>query len=239
VRAATPYDALGNYPDRTVPLVTFYDGADSRIELSVASVANAVAKAGSLLRDGLGVQPGSEVSIDLPRHWQLPVWVMAALSVGATVGRELPGPVDVRILGPQGLAAIAAGGAPEADEVLGCSCDAFGLPVPGGVPPGVIDIGLEVRAYPDSFSPEPAPVASLVAGGTAGPWTGDAGADAPEQGARLWVDESTPDDGLLRAIGVRPLLVGGSVVIGIGLAPAEVERIQAAENVTDRGSDSA
>ncbi|MDH3959503.1 MAG: hypothetical protein OEU98_08550, partial [Actinomycetota bacterium] len=61
----------------------------------------------------------------------------------------------------------------------------------------------------------------------------------PEQGARLWVDESTPDDGLLRAIGVRPLLVGGSVVIGIGLAPAEVERIQAAENVTDRGSDSA
>lgn len=239
MRAATPYDALGSYPDRTVPLVTFYDGVDSRIELSVASVANAVAKAGALLRDGLGVQPGAQVSIDLPRHWQLPVWVMAALSVGATVGRELPGPVDVRILGPQGLAAIAAGRDPEADEVLGCSCDAFGLPVPGGVPPGVIDIGLEVRAYPDSFSPEPAPVAALVAGGTAVPWTGDASADDHEQGARLWVDESTPDDGLLRAVGVRPLLVGGSVVIGIGLAPDEVERIQAAENVTNRRPDSA
>ena len=46
-----------------------------------------------------------------------------------------------------------------------------------------------------------------------------------------------PDEGLLRAVGVLPLLVGGSVVIGIGLAPAEVERIQAAEKVTDRRSD--
>lgn len=239
MRAATPYDALGSYPDRTVPLVTFYDGAESRIELSVASVANAVAKAGSLLRDGLGVPPGAQVSVDLPRHWQLPVWVMAALSVGATVGRGLPGSVDVRILGPQGLAEVAAGRDPEADEVLGCSCDSFGLPVPGGVPPGVVDIGLEVRAYPDSFSPEPAPEALLVARGTAVPWTTGDGADDPEQGARLWVDESTPDDGLLRAVGVRPLLVGGSVVIGVGLAPDEVERIQAAEKVTDRRPDRA
>lgn len=234
---ATPYDALGAYPDRTVPLVTFYDGVDSRIELSVASVANAVAKAGALLRDGLDVQPGAVVSVDLPRHWQLPVWVMAALSVGATVGRELPGPVDVRILGPEGLASIAAGWDPEADEVLGCSCDSFGLPVPGGVPPGVVDIGLEVRAYPDSFSPEPAPVASIVSGGTAGPWTADQGADRSEPGARLWVDGGTPDDDLLRAVGIRPLLAGGSVVIAIGLAPEEAEHVRAAERVTLRGSD--
>ena len=86
---ATPYDLLGRYPDRTRPLVTHYDGPDSRIELSVATVANAVAKAASMLRDGLGLPPGAVVSIDLPRHWQLPVWVMAALSVGATVGREV------------------------------------------------------------------------------------------------------------------------------------------------------
>lgn len=234
MRATTPYDALGSYPDRTVPLVTFYDGAESRIELSVASVANAVAKAGSLLRDGLGVGPGAQVSIDLPRHWQLPVWVMAALSVGATVGRELPGPVDVRILGPQGLAALAAGHDPEADEVLGCSCDSFGLPVPGGVPPGVIDIGLEVRGYPDSFSPESTSVALIVTGGIARPWTDDPGAHAPERGARLWVDEATPDAVLLRAVGTQPLLVAGSVVIGLGLAPDQAERIQTAELVTDR-----
>ena len=237
MRLVTPYEALGSYPDRTVPLVTFYDGAASRIELSVASVANAVAKAGSLLRDGLSVEPGAVVSIDLPRHWQLPVWVMAALSVGATVGRELPGRVDVRILGPEGLAAMAAGRDPEADEVLGCSCDSFGLPVPGGVPPGVIDIGLEVRAYPDSFSPEPGPVAAILSGGTTGPWRDDPRAADPERGARLWVDESTPDDGLLRAVGVRPLLVGGSVVIGIGLAPDEAERVRVAERVTDREPD--
>ena len=104
----TPYDLLGAYPDRTRPLVTHYDGPDSRIELSVASVANAVVKSASMLRDGLGLPPAAVVSIDLPRHWQLPVWVMAALSVGATVGRDLTGrdlagrepavPVDVRIV---------------------------------------------------------------------------------------------------------------------------------------------
>ena len=233
----SPYEALGAYPDQTVPLVTHYDGALSRIELSVASVSNAVAKAGSLLRDGMAVEPGAVVSVDLPRHWQLPVWVMASLSVGATVGRELPGRVDVRILGPSGLAAITAGHDPAADEVLGCSCDSFGLPVPGGVPPGVVDIGLEVRAYPDSFSPDPASSAAIIAGATDRPWAGDPSADDLEPGARLWVDESTPDDELLRAVGVRPLLVGGSVVIAIGLAPAEAEHVRVTERVTRRASD--
>ncbi len=175
--ATTPYDLLGEYPDRTRPLVTHYDGADSRVELSVASVANAVAKAASMLRDGLGLPPGAVVSIDLPRHWQLPVWVLAALSVGATVGRDLAGsdlaaPIDVRIVGPQGLAAIAGGADPDADEVLACSCDAFGLPVPGGVPAGVIDIGVEVRAHPDQFRPEPdaARTAALLVHGVPVPW---------------------------------------------------------------------
>ena len=70
------------YPDRTRPMVTHYDGPESRVELSVASVANAVAKAASMLRDGLGLPPGAVVSVDLPRHWQLPVWVMAGLVRG-------------------------------------------------------------------------------------------------------------------------------------------------------------
>ena len=237
----SPYDLLGAYPDRTRPLVTHYDGPDSRIELSVATVANAVAKAASMLRDGLGLPPGAVVSVDLPRHWQLPVWVMAGLCVGATVGRDLTGrdlaaPVDVRIVGPRGLEAIAAGADPDADEVLASSCDAFGLPVPGAVPAGVIDIGVEVRAHPDQFSPEPdaARMAALLVDGVPVPWAGFPGAPGTGPGARLWVDEDTPDPVLLHAVAVQPLLSRGSVVIGTGLDPEQAARIRAIEYVTGR-----
>ena len=230
----TPYELLERYPDRTRPLVTFYDGTESRIELSVASVANAVAKAGSMLRDGLGLEPGARVSIDLPRHWQLPVWIMAALSVGAQVGRDLAGPADVRIVGPAALEALAAGADPGADEVLVSSCDAFGLPIPGGVPSGIIDIGLEVRGYPDSFSPEPgaAGTAALLVDGEPVPWSGLVPGATVTPRARLWVDESTRDRDLIRLVAVDPLLVGGSVVIGVGLDAEQSAAILATESAT-------
>ena len=237
----SPYGLLEAYPDRTRPLVTHYDGPVSRVELSVATVANAVAKAASMLRDGLGLPPGAVVSVDLPRHWQLPVWVLAGLCVGATVGRDLTGrdlaaPVDVRIVGPLGLATIAAGADPDADEVLASSCDAFGLPVPGGVPAGVIDIGVEVRAHPDQFSPEPdaARMAALLVDGVPVPWAGFPGAPVTGPGTRLWVDEDTPDSVLLHAVAVQPLLSRGSVVIGTGLDPEQAARIRATESVTGR-----
>jgi uncharacterized protein (TIGR03089 family) len=204
-----------------------------------------------MLRDGLGLPPGAVVSVDLPRHWQLPVWVMAGLSVGAMVGRDLSGsglsgsglsgggvtaPVDVRIVGPLGLATIAAGADPDADEVLASSCDAFGLPVPGGLPAGVIDIGVEVRAHPDQFSPEPdaARIAALLVDGVPVPWAGFPGAPGAGPGTRLWVDEDTPDSVLLHAVAVQPLLSRGSVVIGTGLDPEQAARIRATESVTGR-----
>jgi len=232
----TPYELLGRFPDRTRPFITAYDGPDLRVELSVASAANAVAKAAGLLRDDLGLEPGATVSLDLPRHWQLPVWTLAALTVGARCGRSLPGTVDVRLLGPAALDRLAAGEDPGAHEVLVASCDAFGMPVPSGVPRGVLDVGVEVRSQPDVFGPDPAaPGAAGLVGPTGRrPWTELLAAGPPRgllPGQRLWVGATTPEAGLLEACAIVPLLLRGSVVLGAGLTDGQAARIRQVEAV--------
>ena len=290
-RPDTPYEALAGFADRTQPLVTHYAGPTQRVELSVASVANAVAKAAGLLRDGLGLPPGEAVvSVDLPVHWQLPVWVMAGLTVGAQVGRNLDEFVDVRIVGPdwprdplvggqsdppaagdsQGPVDVegsAEGESPvegrtqvesQADQVLVSSCDAFGLPLPAAelaaianrIAAPVLDIGVEARAFPDLFQPEPGagaaggvriaagrrpeggPIAAVRIGWVE--WATRAAEGLPA-GARLWVDERTPSDELLARTALIPLLHGGSVVIGTGLAPADADHIRTVERVSEDG----
>ena len=102
---------------------------------------NAVAKAGGLLRDELGLTPGDRLSVDLPLHWQLPVWTLASLSVGLVCGYRLTGPVAARLLGPGGLADRPRR-RPAGRRGARVRCDAFGLPVPAGVPAGVVDVGI-------------------------------------------------------------------------------------------------
>ena len=120
--------------------------------------------------------------------------------------------------------------------MLACSCDAFGLPVPGGVPADVVDIGVEVRAHPDQFSPEPAAgaAASLLVGGAAIPWAEVQRPPDRPPVARLWVDEDTAEAVLLHAVAVEPLLGLGSVVLGTGLTPEQAARVRAVEAVTGR-----
>jgi uncharacterized protein (TIGR03089 family) len=239
--APTPYELLLGRPDRGAPFVTHYDGTGGRTELSVGSTANGVAKAAGLLRDGVGLAPGGVVSLDLPRHWQLPVWTLAALSVGAHVGTHLAGPVDVRLVGPAALAGLAAGADPGADEVLASACDAFGMPIPGGVPGGIIDVGLEARAHPDVLAVEPgaADAAVLVVHGRAQPWPAllarhvpAAGARTAGAGPRIWLDATVPDADLLLAVAVLPLLLGGSVVLDAGLPPDTAATTRGIEAVT-------
>jgi uncharacterized protein (TIGR03089 family) len=231
----TPYDLLLAFPNRTRPFVTDYAGPDVRVELSVASVANGVAKAAGLLRDGLGLCPGDTVSLDLPRHWQLPIWTLAALTAGARCGRRLPGRVAVRLIGPDALPALREGADPGADEVLVAACDTFGLPVSDGVPAGVLDVGVEARVHPDVHSPDPGAAAVAVLVGASGErrWADllAAGAGpAVRMGQRLWVDESTPEP-LLVATAMAPLLAQGSVVLARGLTPDQARRIRRAEGV--------
>jgi len=234
----TPYELLVGRGDRTRPFLTAHLGPGQRIELSVATTANGVAKAAGLLRDGLGMPPGGTVSIDLPPHWQVGVWTLAALSAGARTGRHLRGPVEVRLVGPDALSA-----SPQheltADELLACSCDAFGMPIPGGVAPGVLDIGIEVRAHPDVLNVDPtaAATATLVrADGLERSWAEllRAALPLPASGPRHWVDSGPSGDGphdLLEAVALRPLLAGGSVVLAVGLDPEQAARVRSAEGI--------
>lgn len=244
--APGPLELLARYPDRTRPLVTHYAGPGRRVELSVASVANAVAKAAGMLRDGLGLPPGAGVSVDLPVHWQLPVWTLAAVAVGARVGRDLPGPIDVRIVGPEGVARIAQGQDPHADEVLASSCDDFGLPLPGSVPASVVDIASEVRGYPDRFAAEPDALraAAVLTWGSWLPWSRALAESGPPPAAappgppapRLWVDEQSPAADLLRLVAVVPLARGASIVLGAGLPADVANEVRRVEGVTARSA---
>ena len=108
----TPADLLSSAlaADPGRPLVTFYDDATGeRVELSVATFANWVAKTANLLQGDLAAAPGDRVALLLPAHWQTAVWLLACSSVGviADVGGD-PGAADVVVSGPDSLEAARA-----------------------------------------------------------------------------------------------------------------------------------
>jgi uncharacterized protein (TIGR03089 family) len=85
----TPADLLADAlrRDGTRPFLTAYDDASGeRVELSVATTANWVAKTSNFLVDELGVEPGDTVGLMLPLHWQTAVVLLACWSAGAVVG---------------------------------------------------------------------------------------------------------------------------------------------------------
>jgi uncharacterized protein (TIGR03089 family) len=126
--------------DPSGPFLTFYDDATGeRVELSLTSLDNWVAKTANLLVDELDLEPGEPVSVSLPPHWQTAV---VHLAVGVAGG----------LLGEGGRIAFFAEGAPppNADVVVG-----LGLrPLGGGLSrpaPGVLDYAREVPAFGDRF----------------------------------------------------------------------------------------
>ncbi|MFG2472943.1 TIGR03089 family protein [Streptomyces canus] len=163
----TPADllrsALAADPGR--PLVTFYDDATGeRVELSVATFANWVAKTSNLLQGDLAAAPGDRVTLLLPAHWQTAVWLLACASVGviADVGGD-PAAADVVVSGPDTLEAARA-----------CSGErvALALRPLGGrfpqTPDGFVDYAVEVPGQGDRFAPfapvDPDEPALIVAG---------------------------------------------------------------------------
>ncbi|WP_069884100.1 TIGR03089 family protein [Streptomyces luteocolor] len=148
----TPADllrsALASDPGR--PLVTFYDDATGeRVELSVATFANWVAKTANLLQGDLAAEPGDRAVLLLPAHWQTAVWLLACASVGvvADVGGD-PASADLVVSGPDSLEAARA-----------CSGERVALalrPLGGRFPQppaGFADYAVEVPGQGDRFAP--------------------------------------------------------------------------------------
>ncbi len=131
-------------------MVTFYDDATGeRVELSVATFANWVAKTANLIQGELSAGPGDRVALLLPAHWQSAVWLLACSSVGVTV--ELggdPAGADVVVAGPETLeAGLACSG-----ERIALSLAPLGRRFPAA-PAGYADYAVEVPSQGDRFAP--------------------------------------------------------------------------------------
>jgi hypothetical protein len=72
--------------DRSRPLITHYDdAAGTRVELSVATLANWAAKTANWLVEEFDVEPGTPVAVTLPAHWQTAGILLGAWWAGAHI----------------------------------------------------------------------------------------------------------------------------------------------------------
>jgi uncharacterized protein (TIGR03089 family) len=147
--------------DPVGPRITYYDDATGeRVELSTATLANWAAKTANLLRDELGVGPGSRVAVLLPAHWQTAAVLFGIWWIGAEVVLPGAGPADVALCTADRLGeaddAVGVGG-----EIAVLSLDAFGKPVPD-LPVGVTDYATAVRVHGDQIIPERYPGPALA-----------------------------------------------------------------------------
>ena len=92
----TPSDLLSDElrHDGSRPLLTYYnDTTGERVELSVATTANWVAKTANFMTDELGIDAGDLATVRLPLHWQTAIVLLASWSVGAQVSFDVAGAV--------------------------------------------------------------------------------------------------------------------------------------------------
>ncbi|MCX5343158.1 TIGR03089 family protein [Streptomyces atratus] len=218
----TPADLLRSAlaADPARPLVTFYDDATGeRVELSVATFANWVAKTANLLQGDLAAEPGDRLALLLPAHWQSAVWLLACSSVGVVADVQGdPAGADLVVSGPDTL---------EAARACRGERVALALRPLGGrfpqAPEGFADYAVEVPSQGDRFAPF-APVdpdaPALAVGGvelTAAQLLARAREDAAAlgltAGSRLLTGRTYDTWEGLSAGLFAPLAAGGSVVL--------------------------
>jgi uncharacterized protein (TIGR03089 family) len=234
----TPADLLATAAsaDPARPFVTFYDDATGeRVELSVATFANWVAKTANLLQEELDASVGTTVRVALPAHWQAHVILMAAWQLGCTVlvpmGGSAEVSVDLAVVGPDGEP-------PDAAATLAVAMRPMGLGFPTPPPAPAVDYGSEVLSQGDVFlpwAPVPAPSVLLRHGssGLAAEPLCEAARSTwgLSSGERLLTDEPAASlRGTLVIVAV--LRAGGSLVLCRRLAPAQLPARQKAERVT-------
>lgn len=216
-------DLLRREPGR--PLVTFYDDATGeRVELSVTTYANWVAKTSSLLVEEFDIERGSRVRVDLPIHWLTPVFLGALWNVGACLHNEGDHhDADLAITGPNRIEMYAGGRAP----VLATALLPLGVRFTEALPTGVHDFGVEVWSQPDAFIPwDPTEADDDLLPRT--PWA-DLPLQGPWSGARLLTTVNPLAD---PAVFLQPVAGGGSVVLWRNPAPERLDSLRTAEQVT-------
>ena len=224
--------------DSSRPLVTFYDDATGeRVELSVTTYANWVAKTASLLVEEHGLERGQSLHVDLPPHWLGPVFLGAAWSAGLVVVGPEEAP-DAVVCGPDGLARWTAHAADI--PVLACSLLPLGVRFAEPLPPDVHDVGVDVWSQPDSFTPWDPPTANDPAtgasygGATQGEtWATAAAGSLLTDGGRL-LTEANPASPPGLATFTEPLARGGSLVLVVHAGPGRLDAVSTAEHVTAR-----
>ena len=219
------------------PLVTFYDHAtDERVELSVTTYANWVAKAAGLLTEVADLERGMSLRIDLPPHWLSPVFLGAAWSIGLKVTTD--DDPDAVVCGPDTLDVWA----PRVGElpVLACSLRPLGVRFAEPVPPGVLDVGVEIWAQPDGWSPWDPPTDDDPATDDltqrelfpSTDLTAAAGSSLTDGGRLLSVADPASPPGM--ATFTEPLGRGGSLVLVRNPDPDRLDGVYDAERATAR-----
>lgn len=127
------------------PLVTHYDdAAGTRVELSVATLANWAAKTANWLVEEFDLEHGDDVAVVLPAHWQtagvlLGAWWCGAHVVGETRGAR--------------VAFVAPGSASEAESTAVVALDPLGRGLARPPEGGRRDYLADARVAGDTFSP--------------------------------------------------------------------------------------
>lgn len=214
-------------------MITHYDdAAGSRVELSAATLANWAAKTANWLTEEFDVEPGDEVCVRLPAHWQTAGVLLGAWWCGAHVV-DAPEGARVAFARPDGMDEVTG-----ADAVALVALDALGRGLPDAPPSGALDYLSEARLAGDEFRPL-FPLAGdtlALASSTVDQVLTSARQRAEQFGIApgdrvLSTRDWTIPDGVLDGL-LAPLAVGASLVQVSGVVVDKLADRRAAERTT-------